>query len=110
MTMRFITGLINFFLGLVEVFLGLRVILRLFAANPDNGFVQFIYNSSNVLMQPFRGIFPVEHLGNGHIIDFSALFAMVIYALVALLFLAIVGWLRPNNEPVETETVVKKRR
>jgi uncharacterized protein YggT (Ycf19 family) len=102
MVTRFVLGLINFFLALVELFLGLRVILRFFGANPDNGFVQFIYNSSGALMQPFRGVFPTETIGNNHVVDFSALFAMVVYGLIALAFAALASWLTPA-------VVVKKR-
>lgn len=97
MVTRFVTGMINFFLGLVEIFLGLRFVLRFFAANPNNGFVQWIYESSNVLMQPFRGIFSTTVIGNNHAVDFSALFAMVVYGLVALAFAALVVWLAPGS-------------
>lgn len=103
MVTRLVLGLINFFLAVAEVFLGVRVLLRFFAANPDNGFVQWVYNSSGVLMQPFRGIFPTEVIGKNHVVDFSALFAMVVYGLVALAFVALANWLTP------TTTVVKKR-
>lgn len=104
---RTVAGLINFFLALVEIFLGLRVILRFFAANPDNGFVQWIYNSSNVLMEPFRGIFATTVIGHNHVVDFSALFAMVVYGVVALAFAWLVSWLNPAR--YGTTTVVKKR-
>ncbi|HVS58636.1 MAG TPA: YggT family protein [Candidatus Saccharimonadales bacterium] len=103
MIARFVVGLINFFLWLVEIFLAIRVILRFFAANPTNGFVQWVYNSTDALMQPFRGIFPTANIGNNHIIDFSALFAMVIYGLIAMAFAALASWLTP------TRTVVEKR-
>lgn len=105
---RVVAGLINFFLSLVEIFLGVRVILRFFAANPDNGFVQWVYNSSNVLMEPFRGIFQTAVIGRNHVVDFSALFAMVVYGLVALAFAALANWLNPSRYG-ETTTVVKKR-
>jgi uncharacterized protein YggT (Ycf19 family) len=104
---RIVAGLINFFLALVEIFLGLRVILRLFGANPDNSFVQFIYSSSSTLMEPFRGIFPTVTISNNHVIDFSALFAMVVYGLIALAFAALVSWLNPAR--YGQTTVVKKR-
>jgi uncharacterized protein YggT (Ycf19 family) len=104
---RIVAGLINFFLALVEIFLGLRVILRLFAANPHNGFVQWIYNSSDTLMDPFRGIFHSVVIGSNHVVDFSAIFAMVVYGLVALAFAALVSWLNPAR--YGTTTVVKKR-
>lgn len=104
---RLVAALINFFLALVEIFLGLRVILRFFAANPDNGFVRWVYSSSNVLMEPFRGIFAPAVIGRNHVVDFSALFAMVVYGLVALAFAALVSWLNPAR--YGATTIVKKR-
>lgn len=104
MIVRFVVGLINFFLWLVEVFLALRFILRFFAADPTNGFVHWIYNSSDVLMQPFRGIFPSTVIGNNHVVDFSALFAMVVYGLIALAFASLASWLSPAHPT----TIVKK--
>lgn len=105
MVARLLAGLINFFLALLEIFLGLRVILRFFAANPDVSFVHWIYTSSDVLMQPFRGIFPTAVVGRNHIVDFSAIFAMIVYGLIAMAFLALLRWLTPTR----TETIVKKR-
>lgn len=94
---RFVLGLINFFLGLAEIFLGLRVILRFFGANSNNDFVQWIYSSSDILLQPFRGIFPTETIGQDHVVDFSALFAMVVYALLAMLLTWLANFLTPNH-------------
>lgn len=110
---RMVTGLINFFVALVEIFLVLRVALRFFAANPDNGFVQFIYNSSDVLLQPFRGIFPATNIGNNHIVDFTALFAMVVYGLFGLALAALLWWLTPSryvSTTVRDEPVATTRR
>ena len=104
---RVLAGLINFFLALVEIFLGLRVILRFFGANPNNDFVHWIYTSSTTLMDPFRGIFHTVVVGNNHVIDFSAIFAMIVYGLVALAFAALVNWLNPSR--YGQTTVVKKR-
>lgn len=104
---RIVAGLINFFLALVEIFLGLRVLLRFFAANPDNSFVQWVYNSSSTLMEPFRGIFQTAVIGHNHVVDFSALFAMVVYGLIALAFAALASWLNPAR--YGQTTVVKKR-
>ena len=105
---RVVAGLINFFLAIVEIFLGLRVILRFFEANPDNGFVRWIYDSSSTLMEPFRGIFHSAVIGTDHVIDFSALFAMVVYGLIAMLFAWLANWLSPTRYGAGT-TVVKKR-
>lgn len=108
MVVRFVAGLINFFLVLVEAFLGLRVILRFFAADPTVSFVHWVYTSSSTLMEPFRGIFPTTVIGHNHVVDFSAIFAMVVYGLVALAFAALVSYLNPTRYAA-APTVVKKR-
>lgn len=95
MIARFTAYLVNVFLGLVEAFLALRIILRFFAANPGNGFVDWIYTSSSVLLEPFRGIFSTEVIGRNHVLDFTALFAMLVYAVFAALVVAILLMLDP---------------
>lgn len=100
---RVLAALINFFVGVALVFLGLRVLLRLFGANPDVAFVGWVYDSSSVLLEPFRGIFPTRVIAQDFVVDFSALFAMLVYGLVGMLFLMLVERMTP--EPV----VVKKK-
>lgn len=98
-------NLLNFFTGVVEGFLGLRFILKLFGANAANGFVNWIYEMSGVLLEPFRGIFPARVFENQYVFEFTTLFAMLMYAIVALLLMWLIRAVTP--EPV---TVVKKRR
>ena len=105
MVTRYISALINFFLGLVEAFLVLRFVLRFFAANPSNSFVHWIYTSSSTLLEPFRSIFPTEVIGRNHIVDFTALFAMIVYAV----FAALVVWLLYLLSPSRYTVVSKKR-
>lgn len=93
MIARFLAGFINFFVGIAELFLGFRVVLRLFAANSDVAFVRWIYESSDVLLDPFRGIFPTREIANNSVVDFSALFAMLVYALAGMLFVTAMAWL-----------------
>lgn len=101
---RVLAGFINFFTGLVTLFLGLRVLLRLFGANPDAAFVQWVYSSTSGLMQPFRGVFPTETIARDYVLDFSALFALIVYGLVGMALLSLVLHLTP--EPAATK---KKR-
>jgi uncharacterized protein YggT (Ycf19 family) len=108
MLVRLLGGLINFVLIIVEAFLLLRVILRFFAANPTNSFVHWVYTSSSTLIEPFRGIFPTEVIGNNHVVDFTALFAMLVYGLIGLAFLGLVYWLNPVR--YTTAPVVAKKR
>lgn len=90
MNIRYLTNnLIYGLFSLVEGFLALRFILKIFGANPDNGFVSWLYEMSGVLLDPFRGIFPTTVYKNTFVFEFSTLFAMVIYAVVAILVFAL---------------------
>lgn len=97
-TYPIISGLISFFVGLAEIILGIRVVLRLFSANPSVAFVGWIYETSSSLMAPFRGIFPQAVINRGYVLDFSAIFAMLVYGLVGYLVLSLVATItRPRN-------------
>lgn len=90
MNIRYLTNnLIYGLFSLVEGFLALRFILKLFGANADNGFVSWLYEMSGVLLDPFRGIFPATVYKNSFVVEFSTLFAMVIYAIIAILIFAL---------------------
>lgn len=74
-------------LGIFEVLLIFRFVLKLFGANPNSGFVGFVYTLSNIFVAPFQGIFSTP-TAEGDIVtsvfETSTLVAMIVYALVAL--------------------------
>lgn len=82
-------AIIYLFVGLAEVFLLVRAVMRFFAANNNNGFIHWVYSSSNILMEPLRGTFTTVTVGHDHTVDFAALFAMVVYSTVAMIFVAL---------------------
>ncbi len=100
-----LANLINVFTGIVETFLALRFVLKLFGANPNSGFVNWVYEMSGALLEPFRGIFPTKVFENNYVLEFSTLFAMLIYSLFAFLLIAVVDALTPRDD-----VVVRKRR
>jgi uncharacterized protein YggT (Ycf19 family) len=90
MSIRYLTNkLIYGLFSLVEAFLALRFILELLGANGANGFVSWIYEMSGVLLDPFRGVFPTTVFKNTFVLDFSTLFAIVIYSILAILIFAL---------------------
>lgn len=106
MDVRYVaTNLLNFFTAVVESILGLRFLLKLFGANANNGFVDWVYEMSAVLLEPFRGIFPAKVFENQYVFEFSTLFAMLMYAIVALLLMWLITAITP-----EPTTVVKRNR
>ncbi len=86
MQIRYILlGFINILLTVVVLFLGLRLVLRLFGANPDTPFVSWLYATSEPLISPFQGIFPSPTIDQGMVLEFSTIFAIFIYVLLAWL-------------------------
>lgn len=100
-------NLLNLFTAVVEGILGLRFVLKLFGANANNGFVSWVYEMSSGLLAPFRGIFPAQVFENRFVLEFTTLFAMLMYAVLALLIVAVINAV---TVPVAATTVSKKRR
>lgn len=83
-----IGGLIYGVGGAIQALIGLRFLFLLLGANPLNGFVNFIYDWSAPLVAPFAGIFGqnIAIAGPGVVVtsifDWTALIAMVVYAII----------------------------
>ncbi|MDB5186519.1 MAG: hypothetical protein JWL85_1042 [Candidatus Saccharibacteria bacterium] len=92
MNVRYITeSLLSLFTAVVEGILALRFLLKLFGASEGAGFVKWVYEMSNPLLEPFRGIFPAGVFENKFVLEFSTLFAMVMYAVVALVLVWVIS-------------------
>lgn len=65
-------------------FLGLGFFLLLFGANSTTPFVKFVYETAQVFLAPFRGIFPLRQVSETGYFSPSALFAIMMYLLLAL--------------------------
>lgn len=76
-----------FIIGLIEVFLVFRMLLKLLGANPNSGFVDFIYMVSGIFAAPFRGIFSTP-TAEGDIV--RSVFETG--TLVAILVYVLIGW------------------
>jgi uncharacterized protein YggT (Ycf19 family) len=78
----------------VEIVLAIAFFMLLFGANPTAPFAEWIYRATDRVMEPFRGIFgSVSPDGDDSVLDFSVLFAMFVYGIVALLVDGLVHWL-----------------
>ena len=93
---------INIVLSIIQFFLGLRLLLKLFGANTAAPFVTWIYATSEPLLYPFRGMFTSPVLEEGIIIEFSTMFAMIAYALLAWIVNELISFIsnvsRKNND------------
>lgn len=95
---NFVKGIVNLMLGVVGVLLGLRFILKLFSANAANGFVNWVYESSAEILGPFRGVFPAANL-EGAVVEFSTIFAVVVYAILGMFAFYLIDLLTPDEAP-----------
>lgn len=93
----FLRFLVNGIASLVELLISLRIILKLFGASTTAPFVRWTYETTNPLLEPFLGMFPSPNLEGGFVIEFSAIFALLVYAFVGYLLLEVISVLiRPT--------------
>jgi len=94
--------------------LGIRIILKLFAANPGTPFVDWMYNATSPLLAPFNGIFPNPTLRGGSVLEMQTLIALLVYGFIAYLITYLVDYLNARMIDTDSETeervVVRKRR
>ncbi|WP_411954666.1 YggT family protein [Alkalibacillus sp. S2W] len=98
--MQYINQLINILVWIVQILLGLRIILKLFGASESAPFVEWIYQTSAPLLFPFEGIFPSKVLDGIYVIEFSAIFAVLVYTLVGhFLSSLVMSFSKRKNRP-----------
>lgn len=85
------------------VLMGLRVFLLLFSANPTTPFVEFVYRTSADYLEPFRGIFPPRAVSETGYFDVAALFAIIIYLLLAWGFSALLQYIQYRIDKITEE-------
>ncbi len=83
--------------GFIELILALRILLRFLNASTGSTFVRWVYQTSDSLINPFRGMFPNPVLDGGYVIEINTLVALLFYAIVGYLIGEIVAFLRQKN-------------
>lgn len=91
-----ISKLLWFIAAVVIGLIVFRFALMLMAANPANGFVDFIYSFTDIFVAPFAGIVGSPALDTGSVVDTASIFAVIVYllatwALVALFHILFAG-------------------
>jgi len=99
---KILENTVNIVFLLVEIFLVFRFTLKLFGANPAP-FVRWMYETSEPLLYPFKGMFSSPVLEGGVVIEFSTLFAIIAYALVAWVIIEIINYLSNFRDKDETK-------
>jgi len=97
-------SIVWFVFGAIEVFIAIRFVLTMLGANIEAGFVKFIYAVSDVFMAPFNAIFNTGTV-SGATLEWSALVAIAIYALIAWGTVALIGAISPRTHAQTVERV-----
>ena len=105
-TSRVLTYIVYAFSLTAIVFLTIGFFLLLFGANSDVGFTQFIYKVAAEFLQPFRGIFPAHQVFDTGYFSTSALFAIIMYMLLALGLHALIAYI--TEKMLETQAKLEK--
>ena len=108
--MRLITGLISLIVGIAEAILTFRFLLRLLGANPATPFVHWLYDVSELVLAPFRGIFPSPFIQPGYVFEFATLFAIMAYAIFGYIVIAAIEYLASLGVQRRTVQVIEERK
>ncbi len=90
--------MLNLIVTLIEALLAMRIILRFLGANRETPFVRWVYDNSDPLIAPFRGIFPNPVIESQFVIEFSTIFALIIYAFIGYLIIEVVEFLNQRGD------------
>lgn len=79
-----ISQVVDYIFYVIYALLAIRLLLALFAARQNAGFVQFINSITNPLYAPFRGIVPSPKTEDGFTLALPIVIAIIVYLLVHL--------------------------
>lgn len=90
---RVLTYIVYGYALIASAFLSLGFFLLLFSANQTTPFVKFVYDTASLFLAPFRGIFPLKPVSETGYFSPSALFAIIMYLLLALGMHALINYI-----------------
>ena len=79
---KFFSSTIDWILTAIEALIGLRVIFKLAGVSPTHTVVKWLYEVSNPLVDPFKGLFSASSPMKRSELELTALLAMLIYGIV----------------------------
>lgn len=78
---------IYYILAVLEILFAFRLVLKLLGANPESGFVAFIYSITQVFLYPFIAIFrsaSTDGIETKAVLEPSTIIGMIVYAIIAV--------------------------
>lgn len=92
----------------VETLLAFRLAFLLGDANPNDGFVDFIYDASGPLVDPFEGIASQSAVDGGGVFDPATLIAMIVYLVAAVLVMLVIWAATAGPSPVGERRIASR--
>lgn len=92
-------GLTNLVFGIIEALLALRFIFKLFAANSQAPFVDWLYTTTDSINSPFREIFHSAVIDGQFVFDVTTLVSMILYGLFFSLIIYIFDFTLTASHP-----------
>jgi len=84
--------LVYYVLGVIEVLLAFRLVFKILGANPESGFVSFIYGATGILLFPFSGIFQTIAVADtSSLLEPATLIAMAVYGVIGRGIVKLIG-------------------
>ena len=105
---RMVGAWIMVVLAVVETILIFRLGFQMASANPNNGFVDFIYDVSGGLVGPFEGIARNRSVGDGGVFEPATVIAMAVYLVAAMLLVAMIWALTSAPSPAGERSVTTR--
>ncbi len=110
-TKQMVNKLTHKFVMLAELGLFIRFWFSLLDADKTNTFVMWIYNMTDTLLTPIRGVFPAESFQNRFVFEFRVVFAMVVYAIFGYLIMVMLHVLpKPRLTKMKWDKIGKWQR
>lgn len=79
---RIFLGFTDLVFSVIGGLLLLRFVFKLFAANTQAPFVDWLYATTDIINSPFRGIFETPVIDGRFVFDITTLISLVLYALI----------------------------
>ncbi len=96
--------------AILVIFIALRFVLEMVGASTGSGFVDFIYNATNLFVTAFSGIVRPVALASGGFVDFGSLFAIVVYLLLAWIVTTLLRILFTSTARVRNVSTIERER
>lgn len=93
--------------GALVATIGLRVILKLFAADPNNPFASLVYSTTDLFLWPFQGLV-ITPTADGMVFEISSIIAIFVYLLLGWGFSKLI-WILFYKPSTKTVTTYERR-